>query len=288
MRPAAGEEHPGQGCDTLSWVDPHAAAAATSDLLLELFGDVEADDTPTSAGDDQQGARPAQAVTADAGSAPPQSAVVGSVLPLSAPPSVRGAPVSLLGASEPAWPYLDPSSDGSNGRGFGAWVKEGVPGGADTGPVWDATDPLEGLELLLDLDDLGPSSSVGADATGPTGDAGPATRRREPRWDAWIGPAARRVKLGELTTRLLGMARTRGFVTLHELARAAAWLRHDAALLDELCVRLDAEGVCATESVAHTHLRGASLEGIAARFASLLARTPDQRAILRISATGRN
>ena len=352
MGSAAGEEHPGHGRGTLSWVDPRAAAAEANDFLLELFGDPAGDDTPTSAGDkrpastaatqvamnkgrgvdatgtngallagpngnglsmdiadpgpgepqasegqsqrraaplsagdDQHGAHSEQAVIADPGSALSQSVVLGSVLPLSAPPSVLGAPVSLPRASRPAWPYLDTSNDGSDGRGSRAWVKEGAPGGMDTGPSWDATDPLEGLELLLDLDDLGPSSSAGADAAGPigaaSGDAGPATRRREPRWDAWLGPAARRAKLGELTTKLLGMARTRGFVTLHDLARAAAWLRHDTALLDELCARLDAEGVCATESVAHTSLLGASLEGIAARFASLLARTPDERAILR-------
>ena len=40
MGPATGEEHPGQGSDTLSWVDPRAAAAAANDFLLELFGDV--------------------------------------------------------------------------------------------------------------------------------------------------------------------------------------------------------------------------------------------------------
>ena len=351
MGSAAGEEHPGHGRGTLSWVDPRAAAAEANDFLLELFGDPAGDDTPTSAGDkrpastaatqvamnrgrsidatgtdgaplaspdgngtrmdtaapghgepqtsegqsqriaaplpagdDRQGAHSEQTMAAGPGSALSQAVVLGSVLPLSAPP-MSGAPMSLLRASRPAWPYLDTSNDGSDGRGSRAWVKEGAPGGMDTGPVWDATDPLEGLELLLDLDDLGPSSSAGADAAGPigaaSGDAGPATRRREPRWDAWLGPAARRAKLGELTTKLLGMARTRGFVTLHDLARAAAWLRHDTALLDELCARLDAEGVCATESVAHTSLLGASLEGIAARFASLLARTPDERAILR-------
>ena len=239
---------------------------------------------PLPGGDGQQGAHSAQTVTANLGSALSQPVTLGSVLPLSVPP-VSGAPVSLPRASRPAWPCLDTAADGSDGRGFGAWVEEGVPGGVATGPSWGAVDPLEGLELLLDLDNLGPSRSVGADAAGPSGaasgDAGPAFRRRGPRWDASIGPAARRAELGDLTTEYLGMARTRGFVTLHDLARAAAWLGHDAALLDELCARLDAEGVSATEAVAHTSLRGASLEGIAARFSPLLARTPDERAILR-------
>jgi RNA polymerase primary sigma factor len=141
--------------------------------------------------------------------------------------------------------------------------------------------------FLLDIDDYlaGAQSSLDdmpadTDQVADNPPAVPAHTRR-PRWETWASPAERRAILQRLAQSLTQEARQRGFVTLHELARAAAWLRYDAQLLDELCQKLDAEAICATMSVARTHLSGASTEGIEARFAPLFARRPNETAILR-------
>ena len=108
-------------------------------------------------------------------------------------------------------------------------------------------------------------------------------RRNRDRYATWtkvLPEDEREPLLGRLTTTLLSSARERGFVTLHELARAVAWLRRDEHLVGRLAATLDEAGVAATRAVAHTHLRSADPAGVFEYFAPLFQRTPSCRTVL--------